>query len=56
LKFSPHSMFVPSITMTLLYIGTRYGGSWKFCPKLLLVIFFRPPGGHSIYKKPFKLI
>jgi hypothetical protein len=34
----------------------KEGGSWQFSPKPLVVIFFRAPGGHGIYKKPLKLI
>jgi hypothetical protein len=32
----------------------RDGGRWRFSPRPLVVIFFRAPGGRSIYKKPLE--
>jgi hypothetical protein len=32
----------------------RDGGTWRFFPKPLVVIFFRAPGGRVIYKKPLE--
>jgi hypothetical protein len=46
-------MLVPSITMTLLYIGMGVDSN---LPQAPVVIFFRAPDGYDIYKKPLELI
>jgi hypothetical protein len=46
-------MLVPSITMTLLYIGMGVVGNF---PQVLGGYFLPSACGHDIYKKPLELI